>query len=64
MSARAPRHLLRQGLDLAEVLREAAARVEGEGGGHNVAAGATIPPGTEEAFLEIVDRLVREQLGR
>ncbi len=64
VSARAPRHLLRQGLDLAEVLREAAARVEGEGGGHNVAAGATIPPGTEEAFLEIVDRLVREQLGR
>lgn len=63
VSARAPRDLLAKGLNLAEVLREAAARVEGEGGGHNVAAGATIPRGTEEAFLEIVDRLVKEQLG-
>jgi hypothetical protein len=29
-----------------------------------VAAGATIPPGTEEKFLEIANRIVREQLDR
>src|SRR2546427_6244456 len=28
------------------------------------AAGATIPPGTEEKFLEVANRVVREQLGR
>jgi hypothetical protein len=27
------------------------------------AAGATIPPGTEEEFLRIVERLVRAQIG-
>jgi hypothetical protein len=29
-----------------------------------VAAGATIPPGREDEFLVIVDRMVAEQLGR
>ncbi len=62
VSARAPRNLLAKGLNLAEVLRDAAASVGGEGGGHNIAAGATIPRGSEEEFLSVVDRLVREQL--
>ncbi len=62
VSARAPRNLLMMGLDLAEVMRKAAAMVGGEGGGHNIAAGATIPKGTEEEFLTIVDRLVGDQL--
>lgn len=62
VSARAPRNLLAKGLDLAEVLRKAAASVDGEGGGHNIAAGATIPKGSEEEFLRLVDDLVREQL--
>lgn len=62
VSARAPRNLLARGLDLSVVLREAAATVGGEGGGHNVAAGATIPPGTEEEFLEVADRIIQGQL--
>jgi single-stranded-DNA-specific exonuclease len=37
--------------------------VDGEGGGHDVAAGATIPRGSEDAFVERVDSLVGEQLG-
>ncbi len=61
VSARAPRHLVRRGLNLAEIMKRAAASVGGEGGGHNVAAGATIPEGSEDAFLEIVDRMVKEQ---
>ncbi|MFQ5837531.1 MAG: DHHA1 domain-containing protein [Thermoplasmata archaeon] len=63
VSARAPRNLLAKGLNLAEILHEAAALVGGEGGGHNIAAGATIPEGSEEEFLRIVDQMVREQLG-
>ncbi|MFQ5986127.1 MAG: DHHA1 domain-containing protein [Thermoplasmata archaeon] len=62
VSARAPRNLLGRGLNLAIVLRKAAAKVGGEGGGHSVAAGATIPRGTEDEFLRIADELVRLQL--
>jgi len=60
------RGLLRQvdgGLDLAVVCRTAAAAVGGEGGGHRVASGATIPPGTRLPFLEAADRVLAEQLG-
>jgi len=64
VSARGTRELVHQGLDLAAVMREAAKAVGGEGGGHHVAAGATIPPGRENEFLAIVDRMVGEQLGR
>jgi len=60
------RGLLRQvdrGLDLSAACRIAAAAVGGEGGGHRVASGATIPPGTRPAFLEAADRVLAEQLG-
>ena len=62
VSARAGGHAAGD-LDLATALREAATAVGGEGGGHARAAGATIPAGTEEAFVEDVDRLVGDQLG-
>lgn len=64
VSVRGTRDLVARGLDLATVMREAAKAVGGEGGGHHAAAGATIPPGREEDFLAIVDRMVGEQLGR
>jgi len=64
VSARGTRELVTKGLDLAAVMREAARAVGGEGGGHHVAAGATIPPGKEQEFLAIADRMVAEQLGR
>jgi len=60
------RGLLRQvdrGLDLAAACRVAAASVGGEGGGHRVASGATIPHGTRDAFLAAADRVIAEQLG-
>ncbi len=63
VSARTTRDLVARGLDLAAVMQEASRAVGGHGGGHHAAAGATIPPGTEERFLEIANRMVREQLG-
>jgi RecJ-like exonuclease len=42
-------------------MREAAAAVGGEGGGHDVAAGATIPAGEQRAFVERADELVGDQ---
>ena len=63
VSARGTHRLVRGGLDLSAAMTEAARAVGGDGGGHDVAAGATIPAGQEAAFVEHVDRIVGEQLG-
>ncbi len=62
VSARADRSLVRRGLDLASVMKIASEMVGGYGGGHNIAAGATIPRGKEEVFLDAVDDMVLAQL--
>ncbi|MFC6873998.1 DHH family phosphoesterase [Halobellus marinus] len=62
VSARGSHALVRQGLDLSAVMREASRAVGGDGGGHDVAAGATIPTGNREEFVAEADRLVGEQL--
>jgi single-stranded-DNA-specific exonuclease len=61
VSARGPGRLAGD-LDLARAMREAATAVGGEGGGHAMAAGATVPAGTESKFLDRVDDLVGAQL--
>jgi RecJ-like exonuclease len=63
LSARGTLRLVDRGLDLSAVCRIAAAAVGGEGGGHRVASGATIPPGTRPKFLEVADLVLAEQLG-
>jgi single-stranded-DNA-specific exonuclease len=62
VSARGSHTLVRQGLDLSTVMHEAARSVGGDGGGHDVAAGATIPADEREAFVAAVDELVAEQI--
>lgn len=61
-SARGTRAQMAAGIDLAVALREAAESVEGDGGGHNIASGATIPKGREDRFLGLVDDTVGRQL--
>jgi len=63
VSSRGTPTLVRRGLDLSAVMGESAAAVDGEGGGHDVAAGATIPEGSRRAFLDRADAIVGEQLG-
>jgi RecJ-like exonuclease len=63
VSSRGTPALTRRGLDLSAVMREASQAVGGDGGGHDVAAGATVPKGTESEFVERADELVGEQLG-
>jgi len=63
VSARGTPALTRAGLDLSAVMSEAAASVGGEGGGHDVAAGATVPAGREADFVAAADRIVGDQLG-
>lgn len=50
-------------VDLGEVLRKAAMKVGGRGGGHRVAAGANISPDRVEEFVKEVDRLCCAELG-
>ncbi|MDS0476092.1 DHH family phosphoesterase [Natrinema sp. 1APR25-10V2] len=62
VSARGTHSLVRKGLDLSAVMGEASRAVGGDGGGHDVAAGATVPKGEEAAFIERADEIVGEQL--
>lgn len=64
VSARADRDLVDRGLDLSAVMHTAAELVGGFGGGHTVAAGATIPPDQKARFLDIVEDLVSSQIER
>ena len=62
VSARAPQGLVNRGLNLSLVMKTAAKKVEGVGGGHNIAAGATIPKGKEEEFLAYAEQVIKTQL--
>jgi RecJ-like exonuclease len=62
VSARATGPLVGQGVDLSVVMSEAAQSVGGDGGGHDIAAGATVPVDTESAFIDAADDIVARQL--
>ena len=61
VSARANRDLIDRGLDLSVVMKTAAELTGGYGGGHSVAAGATIPEDKKEEFLDIAEDIVSSQ---
>jgi len=63
VSSRGSHQLIRNGLDLSAVMREASRAVGGDGGGHDVAAGATIPAGRQQEFVDHANELVGQQLG-
>ncbi len=62
VSARALEPLVRKGLNLGEVLRVAAEKHSGRGGGHDIAAGAQVPIKEVNSFIKHVDELVKKQL--
>jgi single-stranded-DNA-specific exonuclease len=62
ISARGTRELVSKGLDLASAMRKAAEALGGNGGGHNVASGASVPLGKSTEFLSAVDQFIGEQL--
>jgi single-stranded-DNA-specific exonuclease len=63
VSARGTHRLVRAGLDLAAVMGRAARALGGDGGGHDIAAGATIPTGCKEDFIQRAEGIITEQLG-
>ncbi|MFQ6128450.1 MAG: DHH family phosphoesterase [Thermoplasmata archaeon] len=62
VSGRATKNLVETGVNLAEAFKESAEVLGGAGGGHSIAAGASIPKGKEEKFLEYVDNTIEVQL--
>jgi RecJ-like exonuclease len=61
-SARTLDPVVRKGLNLGEILKIAAEKYSGRGGGHNIAAGAQVPIKNIDAFIKLVDELVKKQL--
>ncbi len=62
VSSRGTKRLVDNGLDLSSAMSECAEKVGGEGGGHDIAAGALIPEGKEEEFIDIVEQKIGSQL--
>ncbi|WP_135663533.1 DHHA1 domain-containing protein [Halorhabdus rudnickae] len=62
VSARGTAELVGRGLDLSAAVGTASRAVGGDGGGHDIAAGATIPGGSQEAFIDRFEECVVEQL--
>ena len=62
VSCRGNQHLVDIGLDLGLAMNEAAIKLNGHGGGHKIAAGATFSSDKEKDFLEIVDESIVKQL--
>ncbi|MCX8171179.1 MAG: DHH family phosphoesterase, partial [Candidatus Bathyarchaeota archaeon] len=64
ISARVTDSLAKAGLNIGEIIRIAAEKFSGIGGGHDVAAGAQIPYEQKMQFLKYVDSLVKEGIMR
>ncbi len=62
VSARATQNLVEKGLNLSDALKNSASVFDGVGGGHSIAAGATIPKGKEEEFLNLLEKEIKNQL--
>ena len=62
ISARTTDMVINKGVNLGEIMQIAAEKYSGRGGGHNIAAGAQIPMENIDAFISIVNELVRKQL--
>jgi RecJ-like exonuclease len=62
ISGRATQELVEKGLNLSIAMDKTAKEFKGAGGGHRIAAGATIPKGNEEEFLMILENRIKTQL--
>ena len=62
VSSRGSEQLILRGLNLGDVMQVAAEQFSGRGGGHDVAAGAQVPIKDVDAFIRVVDGLVKRQL--
>ncbi|MFB6241595.1 MAG: DHHA1 domain-containing protein [Candidatus Nanosalina sp.] len=62
ISSRATKEVVEAGLNLGDIISEICEEVEGEGGGHNIAAGAKIPQENKQDFIEKLNGVISEEL--
>ncbi len=65
VSARGTDELVKKGLNLNQALKKAVSEMgltENEAGGHDIAAGAEIPVGSEETFASYLNKIIRSQI--
>jgi RecJ-like exonuclease len=62
ISCRGNQTLVEHGLDLGGAMKTVTAQLSGSGGGHKIAAGATIAFDKEQEFIEKTDQLLVQQL--
>ncbi|KAA0008459.1 MAG: DHH family phosphoesterase [Thermoplasmata archaeon] len=63
VSCRATRFLVSKGLDLGEVMRKVASKLDCKGGGHKIAAGGTIRGINKEELISLIDEQIELQMG-
>ena len=61
VSGRTTRRMVQSGVNLGRAMAEAAAQLEGVGGGHDIAAGAKVPRGKEMEFLDKVSAILEKR---
>ena len=61
ISTRGTKALVSQGLNLGAALAETCAQIGGHGGGHRIAAGASIPKDKLDEFLKIFAQAIEKQ---
>ena len=62
ISGRTTREMVSKGVDLGSALRDSSNNFVGQGGGHDIAAGAMIPFESKDNFLHLVNEMVEYQL--
>ena len=62
VSARGTQDLIRKGLNLSEAMSKISAEVGGAGGGHDIAAGASIPVTAKDEFIRKLDEMIGMQI--
>ena len=62
VSARGNQDLVRRGLDLSMALETICSQLGGAGGGHDIAAGATVPFGKKDEFIQKLNAIIGAQL--
>lgn len=62
VSGRGTKEMVDHGLDLSLAMIKSSKECGGTGGGHNIAAGASVPYGKENEFLLKLDRLIGQQI--
>lgn len=62
VSARGTQELVNRGLNLSEALAIACKELGGAGGGHDIAAGATVPFSKKEEFISMLNSIIATQL--